>query len=307
MEALLRRAVAPPPPVSYPDLDAWWRDHLHRTAPCATPIDRAIVGALAVDRVAWAFAGGYAAALEALLPAVPRDALGAFAATEEGGSHPRAIRTTLTDGRLRGSKRWVTMPRGPRGSFFVVARRPDDDPAGRPRLVLVRVPADAPGVAVSASPAAVVPELAHGTLALDVAIDPDAVLPGDGYADYLKPFRTVEDLHVHGALAALALALAHRVDGPRGPRERLLATLPAIRALALDDPRDPAVHLALGGVLGVVEESIAALEPAFERLDPASAAAWSRDRALRTVAARARGARLEAAWTGLASPAAPQR
>lgn len=31
------------------------------------------------------------------------------------------------------------------------------------------------------------------------------VLPGDGYDDYIKPFRTLEDVHVHLALGAFLL------------------------------------------------------------------------------------------------------
>lgn len=293
---ILRLAASPPAPTPYPDAGAWWRDHLARTASFAAPIDRAITGALAVDRVAWAFAGGYVAALQQLVPSMPRDAYGSLAATEEGGAHPRAIQTTLEDGRLRGHKRWVTMPNGASGIFFVVARTPGLDPAGRPRLVLVRVKADAPGARVTASSAEIVPEIQHGTLDLDVAVAASDVLPGDGYADYLKPFRTVEDLHVHGAIAALALALAHRADAPHEPRERLLAVLPTIRALALGDPRLPALHLALAGVLAIVEEAVHALEPSFERLDAPTFEAWKRDRALFSVAAKARAARREAAW-----------
>lgn len=296
MIELLRAATAPPPPSPYPNAAAWWRDHLQRTARFEAPIDRAIASALGVDRIAWAFAGGYVAALQALVPSMPRDAYGSLAATEEGGAHPRAIQTTLEDGRLRGHKRWVTMPNGASGLFFVVARTPGLDHAGRPRLVLVRVPAAAPGATVTASSAAIVPEIQHGTLDLDVTVDPRDVLPGDGYADYLKPFRTVEDLHVHGAIVALALALAHRVDGPRAPRERLLATLPTIRALALADPKLPAVHLALGGVLSIVEDAVHALEPRFEQLDAPTFEAWQRDRALFSVAQKARAARLDAAW-----------
>jgi hypothetical protein len=111
---------------------------------------------------------------------------------------------------------------------------------------------------------------------------------------------------VHGAIVALCLALAHRVDGPKGPRERLLATLPTIRALALGDPKAPALHLALGGLLSIVEEAVHALEPSFEQLDAPTFEAWKRDRALFSVAATARAARLEAAWASSRISAPPR-
>ncbi len=165
---------------------------------------------------------------------------------------------------------------------------------GRPQLVLTRVRSDAANLTIARTSAPFVPELAHAELKLD-GVEAEA-LPGDGYADYLKPFRTVEDLHVHGAMAALALALAHRVDGPKPPRERLLAQLVAIRGLALADPKSRAVHLALGGVIAQVSEAISALEPSFAALDDATRAAWERDRVLFGVAQKARAMRLLAAW-----------
>lgn len=296
---LLDQAAAPPPSMSFDNPAAWWASHLSRTAAFEAPIDRAIVGALAVDRVAWAFAGGYVAALQQMIPSLPRDAFASLAATEESGAHPRAIHTAVHEGRVRGAKRWVTMPgdEGTPSLFFVVARRPEVDAAGRPQLVLVRVRSDAPGVIVKRSSAPFVPELSHGELSLDVAVDESDVLPGDGYADYLKPFRTVEDLHVHGALVGLMLGYAQRADGPKPPRERLLAALVGIRWLALADPKSPAVHLALAGVISSVESARRELEPSFLGLDDATRAAWSRDGVLFSVANKARAARLEAAWS----------
>ncbi len=296
--AMLDRAAAPPPSVSFEGPAAWWASHQSRTVAFEAPIDRAIVGALAVDRVAWAFAGGYVSALQQMIPALGRADFASLAATEEGGAHPRAIQTTLGGGRLRGGKRWVTLPghEGAPSTFFVVARRPEADAAGRPQLALVRVRSDAPGVLVTRSSAPFVPELSHGELALDVAVEESDVLPGDGYADYLKPFRTVEDLHVHGALVGLMLGYAQRVDGPKPPRERLLAALVGIRSLALADPKSPAVHLALAGVISSVESARRELEPCFLGLDDATRAAWTRDAVLFSVANKARAARLEAAW-----------
>lgn len=299
MISMLDAAAAPPIARSFDGPSAWWADHLARTAVLSAPIDRAIVGALSVDRVAWAFAGGYVAALQQLIPSLGREGFASLAATEEGGAHPRAIRTTLEGGVLRGSKRWVTMPgdAASASTFFVVARLAEDDANGRPRLKVVRVRSDAPGLTVSRTSAAFVPELAHAELTLDgVPVTEADVLPGDGYAEVLKPFRTVEDLHVHGALAGMVLGLSARIDAPRPPREQLLAALIAIRELALADPRSRAVHLALGGVIAIVDGAVRQIEPSFVALDAEARAAWERDRVLFAVAAKARTARLETAW-----------
>lgn len=297
MMAMLQMAARSHEGRSFADAAAWWIDHRDRTAAFDAPIDRAIVGALSVDRVAWAFAGGYLAALQHMIPSLGRDGFASLAATEEGGAHPRAIQTTFDGEVLHGHKRWVTVPGQASGpsSFFVVAQLPGAHSDGRPQLVLTRVRSDAANLIIERTSAPFVPELAHAALKLD-GVKAEA-LPGDGYADYLKPFRTVEDLHVHGAMAALALGLAHRIDAPKPPRERLLAALVTIRALALADPKSPAVHLALGGVISEVGDAIRALAPAFQALEPSTLEAWERDRVLFTVAAKAREARLEAAWS----------
>lgn len=297
---ILERASRPPALVHPPDAAAWWADHRERTRGIEAPIDRAIVSALAVDRVAWAFAAGYLAALQHMIPALGPDGFASLAATEEGGAHPRAIRTTFDGEVLRGHKRWVTLPgEASTSSFFVVAQLPGAHADGRPALVLTQVRSDAVNLRIERSHAPFVPELAHAELTLD-GVKAER-LPGDGYADYLKPFRTIEDLHVHGALAAMVLALAHRVDAPKPPRERLLAALIAIRGLALSDPKSSAVHLALGGVIAMVDSAVRELEPAFSSLEAETRQAWERDRPLFGVASKARAARLEAAWTRVTS------
>jgi len=294
--SMLELAARPPAARSFADAAAWWKDQKARTATFDAPIDRAIIGALSVDRVAWAFAGGYLAALQHMIPSLGKDGFASLAATEEGGAHPRAIRTTFDGEVVRGHKRWVTVP-GEASSpsfFFVVAQLPGAHSDGRPQLVLTRVRSDAAKLTIEQSHAPFVPELVHAELKLD-GVKAEA-LPGDGYADYLKPFRTIEDLHVHGAMAALVLALSRRIDAPKPPRERLLATLVVIRELALADPKSPAVHLALGGVINSVADAIRELEPAFQSLEAPTLAAWERDRVLFTVAGKARAARLESAW-----------
>ena len=66
----------------------------------ADTVDRAALGGLAAAGVGWAFACGYEAALARLDPGATRGGLlAALCATEEGGGHPRAIRTTLVASR----------------------------------------------------------------------------------------------------------------------------------------------------------------------------------------------------------------
>ena len=64
-------------------------------------------------RVGWAFSSGYQAALRALLPDLPAEALAALCVTEEAGNRPRDIGTRFVpqaDGSvaISGAKRWTT-------------------------------------------------------------------------------------------------------------------------------------------------------------------------------------------------------
>ena len=58
--------------------------------------EQALLGGFDADRVGWAFASGYQAALRALLPELPADAVAAFCVTEESGNRPRDIHTRIT-------------------------------------------------------------------------------------------------------------------------------------------------------------------------------------------------------------------
>src|SRR5262249_56454595 len=89
---------------------------------------------------------------------------------------------------LSGQKRWSTM--APVASVLLVAAHEGADESGRKRFKLVRVDARAAGVVIQRMPPTrfipgippAEPQLNH------VPVSADAVLPGDGYADYVKRF-----------------------------------------------------------------------------------------------------------------------
>lgn len=289
-------------------LDAWWSSVRPATARWSEPVDRAIARGARADRVAYAFATGYQAALRKLVPALADDAMVSLCITEEKGNHPRAIETRLTpDGasggfRVSGRKRWATG--SPQALELLVAARAGENGDGRPELKLVRVRGGAPGLTIEPMHGvAFVPEIAHGSVTLDdVAVAASDVLPGDGYERYVKPFRTLEDVHVAAALGAHLLALAFRFGWPHEIRERLLAHLVTARALALADPGSGATHLALAGLFAEQGRLLLAIEPCWELADPATRSRWERDSALLSVAGTAREKRREVAWKRLENP-----
>lgn len=289
-------------------LQTFWEAHRASAKRFAIPIDRALVGGLAADRLGFAFAVGYQAALAAMLPELAGDALCSMCVTEQGGGHPRAIRTTLQrddtgQWRLRGKKRWATL--APHASELFVAASIGVDAAGLHRLRVVRVASNAPGVRLSAMPPTpFVPEIPHAELELDgVAVAEADVLEGDGYERYLKPFRTFEDVHVHGALLGYLLGAGRRHGWPSASLERIVAAIVTVRALADAPAGAPETHVALAGLIEEGRRIIAGAEPLWERADEAERARWERDRPLLDIAANVREARRARAWERLSGRA----
>ncbi|HMO46048.1 MAG TPA: acyl-CoA dehydrogenase family protein [Rubrivivax sp.] len=303
LESCLRAATEVP---ARDSVAGWWPRWRDGAARAPAPAAQALLGGFDADRVGWAFASGYQAALRALLPGLPPDAVAAFCVTEESGNRPRDIRTRLRPAAgggwlLDGAKRWTTL--GPDSSvLLVVAALPADDAAQRPQLKVARVPAGAPGLQLLAMPETrFVPEVPHARVQLDgVALDDAALLPGDGYERYVKPFRTIEDIHVTLAVLAYLLREARQRRWPAGFAERLCALLVTLAALSAAAADAPAAHVALAGALALAHAlydeagTLWALTPG----DPA-AQRWQRDAALFAVAGSARSQRSARAWQRL--------
>lgn len=299
---VLRRVLEVSPP-AVETLRAWWEATATERAEPATTIDRALLGGALADRMGFAFANGYSEALRALVPGL--EGVAALCATEEGGNRPRAIRTVLAplaDGRyvVRGRKKWATAA-DHAATLLVVASVGEVD--GKNRLRVVRVPTNADGVKLVASSAPFVPEIPHAEVELDGVEIADAdILPGDGYDDYLKPFRTVEDLHVHAALAGYLIGVARRHGLGREPIEAMIAIAVAVRALAAADRAAPSTHLALAGLIDLVTRAAGDIEVRWSKLGGDEHARWLRDRSLLRVASAARVARTGRAWEAIVEP-----
>ena len=290
----------------------WWPRWCAIAA--AAPIERAIAGGFAADRVAWAFTCGYQAALRALVPDLPTDAMAAFCVTEEGGNRPRDIQTTIThlaDGSVcvSGAKRWTTL--GPNSTLLLVVGREVGALAGgesadsgeRPRLRVARVPADTPGLSLVAMPATpFVPEVPHARVHLaEVRLPASVLLAGDGYAACVKPFRTLEDTYVTAAVLAYLLREARARDWPASLRERLVATLTALAAVASAAADSPLTHVALEGALRWAHQIYEEASALWLAAGGDAAARWQRDAALFAVAGTVRAQRAARAWQQLST------
>lgn len=312
MAHVLTALLAAPPDPAPIDSVLEWRARFARAASGVTePADLALLAGFTADRVAYAFAGGYEAALDRLTRGKLDDARRrrptSLCITEEGGGHPRAVKTTLTelpDGRLsiRGRKQWATG--APLADLLLVAASTGVDGAGRNRLALVAIDARAPGVTLTKMPdPPFAPELPHAQVELDGVIATAAdVLPGDGYEAYVKPFRTIEDTHVFLALVGYLIRGARAHGAPREPIERAVATALALREIASMDPSAPETHVALAGALDLGRSLFDRADEIWEGAPAEVRARWERDRALSMVAERARSERRARAWERLGQP-----
>jgi hypothetical protein len=316
MDVLDHLLRAPPSREPVGELGMWF-DRL-AACPFEKPIERALWAGFEADRLGYAFVGGYQAALARLL-AWAAEALGtathawppvgrlSLAATETGGGHPRAIETKLLDENgalsLRGEKTFATLASAAEQMLVVASRGADAD--GKNRLAVVRVRTNAPGVTIEdRAPTPFAPEIPHAKVKLaDVVVSEQDVLPGDGYAIYLKPFRTIEDTHVLGATLGHVIATARRYGFDGAVAEGATALVTGLHVVTERSPNDPAAHVALAGLFVAARRLISEHDTEWNKTDTNTRDRWKRDLGLLIVAENARQQRTAAAWKTLSASA----
>jgi acyl-CoA dehydrogenase len=312
MSSLYAVLATPPDPEPIASVEAWWQRYQTSTSvlspPAHLPIDQAILGGFLSDRVGYAFASGYQAALRALIPDLPSDRLASLCMTERGGGHPRAVETRLDADpsqerpdayRLNGHKRWATLCA--ETGVLLVAASTGTGEGGQNRLRLVRVESQTPGVTLHAMPAPpFTAEIGHAEVELEgVLVAERDIYPGDGFARYVRPFRTVEDIHVFAAIFAYLVREIRLHHLAPSLAERIAGLLVALRALAAGDPSAPETHLALAGVRDLAGPLIDELSRVWAKTESPSHARWENDRLVLTVGAAAREKRRARAWERL--------
>jgi acyl-CoA dehydrogenase len=299
-------------PKTHADFNAF-RDAFYTTAGSwEAPVDRAIAGGFAADCFAYAFTAGYCCALQRLVSTLPHNIIACFCITEEGGAHPRAIQSRLVpsgndvNGRrtftLNGHKKYITC--ATEADRFLVAASEGIRDDGKNNIRMVSIDAKAPGIRIMPMrDLRLVPEISHAEVAFtDVAVSEADLLPGDGYTDYIRPFRTIEDLHVSAAVLGYLFRNARRYGWARSIRESLLGHIVSLRCLAMSRPDAPAVHIVTGDALNQIRELFVRLEPLWETVGGEAKTAWDRDKAVMNIAGKARALRLKAAWNSYETP-----
>ncbi|KAF1052375.1 MAG: hypothetical protein GAK43_01960 [Stenotrophomonas maltophilia] len=274
-------------------LEDWYAALVAAGEGCSS-FERAVLGGRLSVTPGRAFLAGYQAALHALWPAAP-EGLGALCVTERGKLRPAEFTTRLDGLMLHGTKDFATA--GAAAAWWLVAAR-DETPGEAPRLAMTVVRMGAPGVQLQERPPlAMLPDIPHARLLLDGAHCER--LPGDGWSDWSKPFRTLEDTHVLAALVAwlYGIGLSERWD--ESLQLRLVGVLGGCAEVARHAPDQPTTHLLLAGVFAQFQALQGLLDEALVSADEELATAWRRDRTVLELSASARQRRLQNAQVAL--------
>ena len=252
----------------------------------------------------WAFAAGYQSALRQLIQVnggtVDDHELLAMCATEASGNRPRDIETRFLDGgpggvTVSGRKTWTTLGSACTG-LLVVGRVDGGGENDRPALKIAKVDTHGQGVSlVEKPPLDFVPEVPHVAAVFDGA-KAEALLPGDGYSDFVKPFRTVEDTFIALAVQAWLVREGRARGWPRSFLESLTASLAGLAAVAAQPAGAPATHVALAGALARTNDLYQQADALWAGERDAAAERWRRDRPLFQVAGKPRALRAQRAW-----------
>ncbi|MDO9616246.1 MAG: acyl-CoA dehydrogenase [Pseudomonas sp.] len=274
-------------------LEAWYASLLERIGNPA-PLQLALLGGRLAATPGLAFLAGYQGALRALWPAAPWT-LGALCVTENRSTRPADMSTRINALTLDGRKDFVTAAEA--ADWLLVAAREED--AGAPvQLALGVVRNGAPGVQIETLPALpLMPDVSHGRLHLQGA--QCERLAGDGWDDYVKPFRTLEDTHVLAALTAWLFGVGQESAWPQALQLRLLGLLAGCAEVARQCPSAAGSHVMLAGLFAQFDSLRSDLDNAFAAGDAHWAQLWQRDQGVLAIAGSARSKRLQKAQTAL--------
>jgi alkylation response protein AidB-like acyl-CoA dehydrogenase len=273
-------------------------------------VDRALWGGLHADRLGFACATGYGSALRRLFAhagAPLPDGSMCLAATESGGAHPRAMNTTLREENgvflLRGEKTFATLASRSDAMLVVASRGTTNE--GKNQLVVVCVPRSAKGVAIQdRPPTPFAPEIPHAIVRFDdVALPSSAVLPGDGYERWVKPFRTIEDTHVLAATVGYLAGVARAYGFERTVLAELVAHAAGLTDVGARDPSDAVAHVLLAGLFSSARKLAASLDAEWHhKVTADERERWLRDMSLLLIAENARTQRTVNAFVSLSLP-----
>ena len=255
---------------------------------------------LRCSNLSQAFALAYRCALQSLLPQLNQSQWAAMCVTESQGNHPRNIQTHINqDGNVSGEKSFVSMAGLAQQLLVIVKAQDEQKDHARPVLKAVLIDSQQTGVSVMQMPAMkMLADIPHGTLTLDNATC--EILTGDGYSDYSKVFRVLEDAHILMAASSFILNQAYRA-GQVDVVAKALAIVGLLNGILLVS--NPWVHLQLAQGFDQFLELCDMFEQELPTYSQVFSDTWFVDKKLFSIASGARKTRTDHALSWVATKA----
>ena len=256
----------------------------------------ALKGGYYANSVGQAFIYGYEVAIHRLTGLDTKEQLAAFCVTENKSTHPQSMQVSISEGDngqilLTGRKDFVTLAGS--AKWLLVAAKSAASTDGRNQIKLVKVDASSSGVDIVTLPSLpFIPDVAHGVVTFnDVLIEEADVYSGDGYSDYVKPFRWFEDINVFISLSGYLLKVALANQWPLKSQVEIISILTTLVSMQGMEPDEPVAHIVMFDQVSRLERWLEDFDHAWTSVDPFVAAAWKRDRGILKIASHARSAR----------------
>jgi len=286
----------------FSSISEWHQHFLKITEQRTSTLEQATLGGRFSNNMNFAFCAGYQSAIQSLFKPDAR-ALASLCITEKEGNHPKHIKSTLVEHKqawqLNGSKSFITGANDAT-KLYIAVTEPFliQNNTSRPNIKMLAVPADTTGIHITPMPPLLfVPGISHGTAVFEhVNIQASQILNGDGYSQYVKPFRTHEDIHVLVAILGFRIGEALSSNWSLSSIEAHLMLLSSLLSIRTDSFNEPTTHLIFSGCRAQFNTLIKQTDEEFKLNNPKGFSDWKRDKALLGIASKAHTVRTHRAW-----------
>jgi acyl-CoA dehydrogenase len=306
VELLLRELIQNKCLFKYEDqiLTDWYKAIRGDGLACVSEQYTSLYGGFFANSVGQAFVNGYEVAIQRLTGIDTRESIAAFCVTENKSTHPTSMLSCLTVDKkgnytLSGKKDFVTLA-GDAKKLFVAVNF-GVSAAGQKIIKLVEVNVASSGVSIQLLPELpFVPDVTHGVVNFDsVVIEASNILSGDGYSDYVKPFRWFEDINVFMSVSAYLFKLTLAFDWPEDAKVEMISLLTSLSGLHKMKADDPVAHIVMFNQTEALDKWLERYDEAWNAVTEDVVLCWKRDIALLKIATRARKARYKNAVSAL--------
>jgi len=284
---------------SFDSMPDWFECFIKETKYIPSTLEQAALGGRLSNNMSFAFAAGYQSAIQSLFKPDYRQ-LSSLCISEHEGNHPRAIKCSLTqhgqNRHLNGSKSFITGAN--EAEFLYVAATTGFNINNRPNIKMLSFQANLEGIKIrKMKPLPFVPEISHGTATFkQVTLKSQQILEGDGYTNFVKPFRTHEDIHVLAAIIGFRIGEAIDSNWSHDSVEAHLSLLASLLPLEPNNFNQASTHLILAGCRSQLKVLIQQTDDQFKQNNIKGFEEWRRDKALLEIASKAHKIRTNRAW-----------